>query len=69
MASPKSKKARQSESGRAIGEGMQELDGTDTADGVLQHIADEGHELAVSEVDSRTLGFDLQNRGVTATEP
>ncbi|WP_185597892.1 hypothetical protein [Burkholderia cepacia] len=69
MGFSKTKKARQSESDRAIGEGIQELDGTDTANGVLQRIAGESHELPVSEVDSRTLWCDLQDRGVTAAEP
>ncbi|EPZ86449.1 hypothetical protein BURCENBC7_AP6149 [Burkholderia cenocepacia BC7] len=44
------------------------LSGTDTAKGVLQCVVRECHELAVSEVDSRTLGLDLQDRGVTAAE-
>ncbi|ERI30151.1 hypothetical protein BURCENBC7_AP1204 [Burkholderia cenocepacia BC7] len=44
------------------------LSGTDTAKGVLQCVVRERHELAVSEMDSRTLRFDLQDRGVTAAE-
>ncbi|KWF17585.1 hypothetical protein WT56_32555 [Burkholderia pseudomultivorans] len=69
MMDSRSKKARRSESGRARGEGMRGLFRADTANGVLQCVAREGHELAVAEVDSRTLGFDLQDRGVTAAEP
>jgi hypothetical protein len=69
MGFSKNKKAQQSESDRAIGEGIRGLDGTDTANGVLQCVVCEGHELAVSEMDSRPLGFDLQDRGETAAEP
>lgn len=69
MVCSENKKARQSESGRARGEGIRGLFGTDTANGVLQGVVRERHELAVSEVDSRTLRFDLQDRGVTVAEP
>ncbi|KVH11288.1 hypothetical protein WS85_14640 [Burkholderia anthina] len=60
MVCSENKKARQSESDRARGEGVRELFGTDTAKSVLQCVVRECHELAVSEVDSRTLGFDCR---------
>lgn len=48
---------------------MGALFGTDTANGVLQCVVRERYELAVAKVDSRTLGLDLQDRGVAAAEP